>query len=71
MQTGMDFAKQFDPQAVVHFDADGQHRVSDIGRLLSPVLEDDCDVVFGSRFIEKKNYSARQLSPVYTFQKMA
>ncbi|HEY0677156.1 MAG TPA: glycosyltransferase family 2 protein [Chitinophagaceae bacterium] len=53
LQTGMDFAKQFDPQAVVHFDADGQHRVSDIGRLLSPVLEDDCDVVFGSRFIEK------------------
>jgi polyprenyl-phospho-N-acetylgalactosaminyl synthase len=53
LQTGMDFAKMKNAIAVVHFDADGQHRVSDIEKLLSPVLNDECDVVFGSRFLNK------------------
>jgi glycosyltransferase involved in cell wall biosynthesis len=53
LQTGMDFAKMRNAMAVVHFDADGQHRVSDIEQLLSPILNDDCDVVFGSRFLDK------------------
>ncbi|HYF32397.1 MAG TPA: glycosyltransferase family 2 protein [Chitinophagaceae bacterium] len=52
LQTGMDFAKRHDAAAVVHFDADGQHRASDIGKLLKLVLEDGYDVVFGSRFLQ-------------------
>lgn len=57
LQTGMDFAKMHDALAVVHFDADGQHRVADIEKLLSPVLNNECDVVFGSRFLHKSNAS--------------
>ena len=53
LQTGMDFAKQCDAIAVVHFDADGQHRISDISQLLQPVLDGDCDIVFGSRFLQQ------------------
>ena len=53
LQTGMDFAKQYNATAVVHFDADGQHRASDIESLLHPVLEGDCDIVFGSRFLKQ------------------
>ena len=52
LQTGMDFAKQCNASAVVHFDADGQHRMSDITALLQPVLDGDCDIVFGSRFLQ-------------------
>src|SRR5215203_5388038 len=53
LQTGMDFARMRNAAAVVHFDADGQHRVEDIQQLLLPVLNDQCDVVFGSRFLDK------------------
>ncbi len=57
LQTGMDFAKMKNALAVVHFDADGQHRVDDIAQVLSPVLNDECDVVFGSRFLQKNDAS--------------
>lgn len=53
LQTGMDFARLQNAEAVVHFDADGQHRVSDIDALLKPVLNGDCDVALGSRFFHK------------------
>lgn len=55
LQTGMEFAKMRNAYAVVHFDADGQHRAADIEKLLSPVLNDECDVVFGSRFLYKND----------------
>ncbi|HYE53956.1 MAG TPA: glycosyltransferase family 2 protein [Chitinophagaceae bacterium] len=52
LQTGMEFAKLHRAQAVVHFDADGQHRTADVDKLLSPILQGKCDVVFGSRFLQ-------------------
>ena len=52
LQTGMDYARMHNAMAVVHFDADGQHRVDDVQQLLHPLLNDDCDVVFGSRFLK-------------------
>lgn len=51
LQTGMDFARACNADAVIHFDADGQHRASDIPALLQPILDDECDIVFGSRFL--------------------
>jgi polyprenyl-phospho-N-acetylgalactosaminyl synthase len=55
LQTGMDFANMQHALAVVHFDADGQHKASDIATLLAPVLEHDYDVAFGSRFLHKRS----------------
>ena len=54
LQTGMDFARMRDAAVVVHFDADGQHKASDIAHLLEPVLSGECDVAFGSRFLKKE-----------------
>lgn len=51
LQTGMDFARARNASFVVHFDADGQHKTSDIAQLLAPVMNDECDVAFGSRFL--------------------
>lgn len=51
LQTGMRYAQQLNATAVVHFDADGQHRVEDIARLLAPIQADEADVVLGSRFL--------------------
>lgn len=65
LQTGMDFAKLKNAEAVVHFDADGQHRVQDIEQLLSPILNDECDVVFGSRFLNKSDVQIPFLKKIF------
>jgi hypothetical protein len=38
---------------IVHFDADGQHRLQDISAMTDPLTRDEADVVFGSRFLGK------------------
>lgn len=59
LQTGMDFAVQHGAQAVVHFDADGQHDPKEISTVLHPILNQECDVVIGSRFM--KNSKAENI----------
>jgi len=54
LQTGMAFARKMDADLAVTFDADGQHDASDLPALIAPILEQEADVVFGSRFLEKK-----------------
>lgn len=52
LRTGMQYAVLDENiQFVVHFDADGQHRVEDLPELLAPLQAGDCDVVLGSRFL--------------------
>ena len=51
LQTGIDFALQRGAAAIVTFDADGQHRASDIPRLLEPLRRGEVDVALGSRFL--------------------
>lgn len=45
-------AKEIDADILVTFDADGQHRIKDIGNVLEPIKNDIADVVIGSRFLE-------------------
>ena len=52
LTTGMNWAQQHDYDVVVHFDADGQHEVGDITKLLAPIFTGVVDVVLGSRFIK-------------------
>ena len=51
LQTGIDFALQRDAKIIVTFDADGQHSVDDIQRLIEPIVQGKVDVVLGSRFL--------------------
>jgi polyprenyl-phospho-N-acetylgalactosaminyl synthase len=52
LQTGMRYARQMPGIAyLVHFDADGQHRVGDLPLLLEPLMSDKADIVLGSRFL--------------------
>ncbi len=51
IQTGLEFALLRGAEYVVTFDADGQHRVEDIPRLLCPILNDECEITIGSRFL--------------------
>jgi polyprenyl-phospho-N-acetylgalactosaminyl synthase len=58
LQTGMEMAKRMDADIVVHFDGDGQHSSVDIERIIKPLLTDESDIVFGSRFLNKQGLNA-------------
>lgn len=51
LQTGMTFALAKGADALVTFDADGQHDANEIGEMLHVMREQKVDVVFGSRFL--------------------
>jgi len=53
VQTGFKFAKNNDYDAAFQFDGDGQHKASEIEKILKPIQEDRADVVIGSRFLIK------------------
>ena len=51
LQTGIKFALQQGAGYVVTFDADGQHRSSDIARLIEALVDHDAAYALGSRFL--------------------
>ena len=51
LQTGIVFALAQAAEVVVTFDADGQHRVKDISRLVAALGEEQADFALGSRFL--------------------
>lgn len=68
-QTGVDFALTYkDSKYFVTFDGDGQHIVKDIQPMINHLVENDLDVVFGSRFLG----NVENISPIKaTFLKIA
>ena len=53
MQTGYKYARDHDYDIAIQFDGDGQHDIACITNLIQPILDDDIDLVIGSRFITK------------------
>ena len=51
LQTGITYALNQGADYVVTFDADGQHDVADIGRLLEPISQGSVHAALGSRFL--------------------
>lgn len=51
LQTGIEFARQLPVKYFVTFDADGQHRITDIYAMLDKIKEEDFDIILGSRFL--------------------
>jgi len=51
LETGFRKALDYQPDVVVTIDADGQHVVSDIPQVIRPILEDEADIVIGSRYL--------------------
>jgi len=45
-------SKELDVDALVTFDADGQHNVLDIEKVIAPISEKKADLVIGSRFLD-------------------
>jgi len=46
-------SKELDGDILVTFDADGQHKIEDINRVISPIINEESDLVIGSRFLDK------------------
>lgn len=66
VQTGIKYAKKHDYDYCIMFDGDGQHIASEAKKLLGKIKESNCDIVIGSRYLEKGNYNAPKLRKIGT-----
>jgi glycosyltransferase involved in cell wall biosynthesis len=55
LQTGNDYAIKNKADIIIHFDADGQFLAKEIKEIIKPIKEKKADIVFGSRFLNKKS----------------
>ncbi|MCG3418007.1 glycosyltransferase family 2 protein [Oceanobacillus sp. M65] len=56
VQTGYKYACNHDFEIAVQFDADGQHNIQDFVNLIQPIMNQEQDMVIGSRFLQKTDY---------------
>lgn len=55
LKTGTKFALSKGADIIIHFDGDGQFLASDINNLTTSIRSGVADIVFGSRFLNKKS----------------
>ena len=48
-------AKQYENDVLVTFDADGQHQIDDVMKVVEPIAKKEVDVVIGSRFLKESD----------------
>ena len=53
-------AKDLDGDVLVTFDADGQHRIDDIKNVIKPIVNQEADLVIGSRFLDESEKEVPQ-----------
>ncbi|BFD25127.1 MAG: glycosyltransferase family 2 protein [Candidatus Parcubacteria bacterium] len=56
LETGNQYALKNGADIIVHFDADDQFKSEEIPVVLAPLLNDEADAVFGSRFLGHANF---------------
>ncbi len=66
VQTGYKYALENDYDIAVQFDGDGQHDIRYVRDIIKPIIDNDANMVIGSRFIDKstskfKSSKARQM----------
>ena len=49
-------SKEMKSDLLVTFDADGQHRVEDVEKVVEPIKNNNADLVIGSRFLDEKSH---------------
>ena len=57
-------SKDLGGDILVTFDADGQHRIEDINRVIKPIINEESDLVIGSRFLDKSEKEVPQYRKV-------
>lgn len=61
VQAGYKYAKDYNYDIAIQIDGDGQHDPKYISKIVEPLKNDECDVVIGSRFIEKEGFQSSAL----------
>lgn len=51
LQTGVEFARLLPVEYFVTLDADGQHRIEDVNKMLKEIKANPYDIILGSRFL--------------------
>lgn len=54
LKTGIDYSIKQGADIVVTFDADGQHKAEEIEAIVKPLVDENVQVVLGSRFLNRK-----------------
>lgn len=54
VQTGYKYALENNYDIAVQFDGDGQHDINYVKNIIEPIINDNADMVVGSRFIDKE-----------------
>ena len=57
-------AKELDGDILVTFDADGQHRIEDIESVTTPIINQEAELVIGSRFLDDSEKEVPQYRKV-------
>lgn len=55
VQAGYKYAKKHNYDIAIQFDGDGQHEVNCLKDIIKPLLNNNADMVIGSRFIKKES----------------
>lgn len=59
VQTGYKYAYEMNYDIAIQFDADGQHDISYIDKLIEPITKHQANLVIGSCFVDKSNKNHR------------
>ena len=51
LNVGLENAREYDPDAIVIIDADGQHLPNELLQVVEPILRNEADIAIGSRYI--------------------
>jgi len=57
-------SKDLDMDVLVTFDADGQHRIEDVNKVINPIVNGESDLVIGSRFLDESKKEIPQYRKV-------
>jgi len=57
-------SKNLDGDILVTIDADGQHRIDDINKIINPIIDGKSDLVIGSRFLDESEDEVPQYRKV-------
>jgi glycosyltransferase involved in cell wall biosynthesis len=64
VQTGYLYALKNNFDIAIQIDGDGQHPISAIPSLVDPIINDECDISIGSRFITKEGFQSTAMRRV-------
>ncbi|WP_018758691.1 glycosyltransferase family 2 protein [Paenibacillus terrigena] len=64
VQTGYKYAKEYGYDIAIQVDGDGQHDPTYLEVLIKPILNNEADLVIGSRYIEKLGFQSSRIRRV-------